>query len=84
MMPFLEEHPQSDLRGVMNRLIHITPLVSYLLDFLDSSDFEGNITDSALRPTVAIEQYAKSVLCLFVPFCNHTMFTESEPSASSI
>jgi hypothetical protein len=25
--PFLEEHPQSDLRGVMNRLIYITPLV---------------------------------------------------------
>ena len=81
MMPFLEEHPQSDLRGVMNRLIHITPLVSYL-DFPDSSDFEGNITDSALQPTLATEQYAKSVLCLFVPFRNHTMFTESEPSVS--
>jgi hypothetical protein len=35
--------------------------VSYL-DIPDSADFEGNILDSAMQPTSATKQYAKSAL----------------------
>jgi hypothetical protein len=48
--------------------------VSYL-DFPDSADFEGDILDPTMQPTPATEQYAKSALCLFVPFHDDTLFT---------
>ena len=67
IMRFVDEHPQVAFRGVINRTNEITPLVSYL-DFPDSADFEGSILDCGLAASFATEQYAKSALCLFVPF----------------
>jgi hypothetical protein len=51
--------------------------VSYL-NFPDSADFEGNIVASALQSMSATEQYAKSVLCLFVQFRNEALFTDPQ------
>ena len=81
IFPFLDEHPQSKFRGVLNRIQQITPLVSYL-DFPDSADFEGDILDPTMQPTPATEQYAKSVLCLFVPFRDDILFTNPPGSVS--
>ena len=78
MMEFLEDHPQSRFRGVLNRTHDVTPLVSYF-DFPDSSDFDGNILDADLEPSICTEQYAKSVLCLFVPFRDATLFGNQDP-----
>ena len=74
IMSFLDAHPQSDFRGVVNRLRDVTPLVSYL-DFPDVADFEGNILDPALTPTGHTDCYGKCVLCLFVPFRDIELFT---------
>ena len=79
IMSFLDTHPQSDFRGVVNRLRDVTPLVSYL-DFPDVADFEGNILDPALTPTGHTDRYAKCALCLFVPFRDINLFT-AEASA---
>jgi hypothetical protein len=81
IMKFLDEHPQSAFRGVINRTNEITPLVSYL-DFPDSAEFDGNILDRSLKPTRATERYAKSALCLFVPFRDLGLFTATEMAIS--
>jgi hypothetical protein len=61
------EHPLCKVRGVVKRSHMATPLVSYL-SFPNSSNFEGNILDPDVSPNVAMEKFAKAVLCLFIPF----------------
>ena len=76
-MSFVDEHPQSDFRCVVNCQKDRTPLVSYQ-NFPDSEEFGGNILNilkQSLTPTIATEQYAKAALCLFNPFRNLEMFT---------
>jgi hypothetical protein len=68
--------------GVINQINEITPLGSYL-DFPFGRFQRGNILDPAMQPTSATKQYVKSVLCLFVPFRDETLFTEPQTMALS-
>ena len=51
----------------MERKRVVTPLISYL-DFPNASEFKGNILDPTVTPNTVMETFAKSVLCLFMPF----------------
>ena len=73
-MKFVDDHPQSKFRWVVNSQNERTPLVNYL-DFPDSEAFNGNILDPSLTPTIATKQYAKAALCLFNPFRDLELFT---------
>jgi hypothetical protein len=64
-----KDHQQHKLQGMCMRNNMVTPLISFL-DFPNSSEFNGEIMDAGVETNPAMEKYAKTVLCLFVPFRN--------------
>ena len=80
-MKFVDDHPQSKLCWVVNSQNERIPLVNYL-DFPDSETFNGDILDPSLTPTIAMEEYAKTALCLFKPFRDLKLFTTPETGFS--
>lgn len=67
IMPFASNHPQGAIRGVLERDIPVTPLVSFM-DFPDASGFNNDLLDESVEATPDMEKFSKSALLLFHPF----------------
>ena len=66
---FLDKHPGKDFQCVIHQKNEVIGGISNF-SFVDTSSFNGSILDESLQITASMEDYAKTVLLLFLPFRN--------------